>query len=74
MVTIDIYFNTGKTKDGRSYRVPHTIAWGFDMTVQLNGNANYQTRPDGTFFVQYDPKKAGLKVNQSGYLVLNIIG
>lgn len=73
MQIIKIYFNTGKTASGKAYKVPHTTAWGFDMTVQLNGNMSYYQGEDGEYYVQYDPKKAGVKVNSNGYLVLNII-
>lgn len=73
MVRINIYFNTGKTADGRTYKVPHTTAWGFDMSVQLNGNMQYKQDPNGQYYVEYDPTKAGVKVNKNGYLMLTII-
>lgn len=69
---IEIFFNEGTTKDGRKYKVPHTLAWGVDMTVQLNGSQGYYVGEDGHYYVEYDPIKAGFKMNTKGYITLNI--
>lgn len=71
-LVIEIFFVSG-TKDGKKYKVPHTTAFGYNMAVQLNGNLSYYTGEDGKYYVEYDPMKAGLKVNNSGYLTLQLI-
>ena len=73
MFRLNLFYRTGKTKDGKNYKVPYTLDLGYNLTVQLNGNLKAQTDENGQDFVVYDPAKAGLKVNQNGYLVLNII-
>ena len=73
MMRINIFYRTGKTKEGKSYTVPYTLDFGYNLTIQLNGNLKAQTDPTGQDYVVYDPMKAGLKVNERGYLTLNII-
>ena len=73
MMRINIFYRTGKTKEGKSYKVPYTLDFGYNLTTQLNGNLKAQTDQNGQDYVIYDPIKAGLKVNERGYLTLNII-
>lgn len=75
MYRIDLYYNEGYTAQGKRFKVPHTTAFGFDMTVSLNGNSRNLIQKDpntGTDFIIYDANKAGVKINQSGYLTLHI--
>ena len=75
MIKIYLYYKTGKTQDGRRYRVPHTISFGFDMTVSLNGNSSSMVQYDPAVdsdYIIYDPLKCGVSVNKSGYLTLQI--
>lgn len=69
---IPIYFISGE-KNGKKYKVPHTTAFGVDMSVQLNGGLTYYKGEDGNFYVEYDPKKAGFKTNEKGYIFLQLI-
>lgn len=75
MMKIYLYYKTGKTQDGRRYRVPHTVSFGFDMTVSLNGNSasmvQYDPAVDSDYII-YDPLKCGVSINKSGYLTLQI--
>lgn len=75
MYRINIYWNCGKTADGRNYKVPHTIDFGYDLTISLNGNmrSKVQKDNDGTEFIIYDPRKARIKAGNDGYLVLHVI-
>lgn len=68
---IKIFFVSG-TKNGKKYKVPHTTAFGVNMSVQLNGGLNYYQGEDGDYYVEYDPRKAGFKVNESGYVFLQL--
>ena len=75
MIKIYLYYKTGRTQDGRRYRVPHTISFGFDMTVSLNGNSGSMVQYDPNVdcdYIIYDPLKCGVSVNKSGYLTLQI--
>lgn len=75
MFRINIYFNEGITKDGKKFKVPHTIDFGYDMTVSLNGNMKGQVQYDNqqqTYYIIYDPRKAGVKINNNGYAILHI--
>lgn len=67
MYTIKFYVNTfGK------YKVPHTADFGFDVTIQLNGNARkFVNMKDMT--ITYDPRYANLKQDDKGRWVLQII-
>ena len=72
---INIYYNEGTTKDGKKYKVPHTTDFGWDMTVQLNSCKNTAIQHDAennVDYVIYDARKAGVKLNDKGYLVLHI--
>ena len=72
---VDIFYNEGITKDGRKYKVPHTCSFGVNMTVQLNGGMRTAVAWDdikGTYFIVYDAKKAGFKVNNKGYIELTL--
>lgn len=74
MMKIYLYYKSG-TKNGRRYRVPHTISFGFDMTVSLNGNSGNMVQYDPSVdsdYIIYDPTKCGVSVNKSGYLTLQI--
>ena len=70
-IVIEIFFVSGM-KDGKKYKVPHTTAFGVNMSVQLNGGLNYYKGEDGNYYIEYDPKKAGFKVNEKGYNFLQI--
>ena len=74
-INID-YYNEGKTASGKKYKVPHNYTcFGFDVSIQLNGNLKGKIMHDSENncdFILYDPKKAGMKVNDKGYLVLNL--
>lgn len=73
---INIYYNEGTTPDGKKYKVPHTTDFGWDMSISLNGNMKGKVQYDNeakTYYIIYDPKKAGLKFNNNGYVVLHII-
>ena len=75
MIKIYLYYKTGRTQDGRRYKVPHTISFGFDMTVSLNGNSGSMVQYDPDVdcdYIIYDPLKCGVSVNKSGYLTLQI--
>ena len=75
MIKIYLYYKTGRTQDGRRYRVPHTISFGFDMTVSLNGNSGSMVQYDSDVdcdYIIYDPLKCGVSINKSGYLTLQI--
>ena len=75
MMKIYLYYKTGKTQDGRRYRVPHTVSFGFDMTVSLNGNSGSMVQYDPDVdcdYIIYDPLKCGVSINKSGYLTLQI--
>ena len=37
---INIFYNEGVTKDGKKYKVPHTVDFGYNMTVQINNQNN----------------------------------
>ena len=72
---INIYYNEGTTSDGKKYKVPHTTDFGWDMTVSLNGNMKGKVQYDNaakTYYIIYDARKAGVKLNSNGYFVLHI--
>jgi len=73
MYSIDIFYNTGN-KYGKNYRVPHTIAFGYDLTISFQQGAELQLvqwdQQRQTYVMTYDPMKAGIKVKQNGYLEL----
>ena len=72
---IEIYYNEGTTRDGKKYKVPHTCSFGYDCTVQLNSCKTTQIQFDNntkTYFLVYDARKAGMKLNDKGYLTLHI--
>lgn len=71
---INIFYNEGTTKEGKKYKVPHTIDFGYNMTVQIN-NQNIHIQHDNQLncdFIVYDAMRAGLKMNEKGYLTLHI--
>lgn len=75
MYRINVYFNEGTSRDGKRYKVPHTLDLGFDCTVQLNGCKKTQFQWDEefeTYYIIYDARKAGLKANDKGYMTLHI--
>lgn len=75
MFRINIFYNEGTSTNGKKYKVPHTIDLGFNCTVQLNSCKQTQIQWDEqlqTYYVVYNAEKAGLKINEKGYLVLNI--
>ena len=74
MIKINIFYNTG-CKNGKQYKVAHTLDFGYDLTVSFQKGAETLIQWDDvnkTYFVVYDPSKAGIKVQQNGYLQLMI--
>ena len=77
LIRIDVFFYEGTTASGKNYKVPHTTFLGFNMTVQLNGNMTIKKdiqwdAQNNTYYIVYDPSKAGVKINEKGYLILHI--
>lgn len=76
MFRINIFYNEGTSTSGKKYKVPHTIDFGYNCTVQINSQ-NVKIQHDNQLncdYIIYDAMKAGLKMNEKGYLVLHIGG
>ena len=74
MIRINIFYNQG-TKNGKPYKVAHTIDFGYDLSVTFQKGVEQKIQWDDvvkTYFIIYDPSKAGLKIQPNGYAQLVI--
>lgn len=71
MIRINIFYNEG-FKNGKKYKVAHTLDFGYDLSISLGQGVQVLKDADGQLYILYDPAKAGMRVQQNGYLQLVI--
>lgn len=69
---LNLRLNQGRNRSGKTYRVYHTSDFGFDCTVNINGNSTPIQQDEEGLFIVYVPQYAKLSINESG-AVLSVI-